>query len=367
MNSIRIEDVTAFLEGWAPGSYAENYDNVGLLVGRHHNPVSRVLVSLDVTEAVVDEAIKRNCELIISHHPLIFGGLKRLTGQDYVARTVEKAILNGINLLAIHTNLDNVKSGVNHKMAEVLGLEETRILRPVKGNLLKLTWFTPENRHLEVLSKVHQAGAGQIGDYSHCSFSSPGVGRFLPEVGSNPRLGEVGKAEEVNEIKAEVIIPENLQIPILNALFQAHPYEEVAYFLTRLENQWQEIGSGMVGIFEDEMDWPSFSQLLKDKFNLSTFRHTKAGFSKIKKVALCGGSGFFLLGDALKAKADVFLTSDIKYHQFFDADDKVVLVDLGHFESEQFTSYLILEKLSNHFPNIAVLLSEVRTNPVFYA
>jgi dinuclear metal center YbgI/SA1388 family protein len=364
---VPLSEISRYLDSWAPFELTEEYDNVGLLVGNPNCHVNRILVSLDVTEAVVDEAIENQCQLIISHHPIIFQGLKRLTGQNFVARIVEKAIRANISLYAIHTNLDNVSTGVNKKMAEVLGLKNPRILKPTQGKLIKISWFTPKDHYQKVLEQVHLAGAGQIGNYSDCGFSSEGTGQFKPNESANPRLGKIGSLEVVNEIKSEVVLPLFLKNKVLQALFDSHPYEEVGYFITNLENEWGDVGSGMVGDLEEDQNWDQFIQDLKSLFRIPVIRHTSPVRQVIKKVAICGGSGFFLLPNAIEAEADVFITSDIKYHQFFDADGRLALIDVGHFESEQFTSQLIVEKLSVHFANIAVLLSQVRTNPVFYA
>lgn len=365
MNS--INEIADFLEDWAPLKLAEDYDNVGLLVGKSSALISKILVSLDVTEDVIEEAISTGCQLVVSHHPVLFQGIKRLNGQNYVARTIEKAIRAGISIYAIHTNLDNVSSGVNKKMADVLGLVNTKILRPVPQKLLNLSWFTPIKNSQFVQDEVHKAGAGNIGNYSDCSFSTQGIGQFRPNEQANPHIGEIGKTEKVSEIKSEVVLPEYLKNKVLNALFKAHPYEVVAYSITRLENEWQDVGSGMVGELPEGKPWNQFVLDLKNSFGIQVFNHTKPMKEVIKKVALCGGSGFFLLPDSIRAGADVFITSDIKYHQFFDAEGRITLVDMGHYESEKFTSNLLMDKLSNHFPNIAVILSQTRTNPVFYA
>lgn len=364
---VTISEISTILEAWAPPKLAEEYDNSGLLVGNSSTTVSGILVSLDVTEAVIEEAIEKKCQMIVSHHPIIFQGLKRLTGQNYVARIVEKAIRANVALYALHTNLDNVATGVNKRMAEMLQLKDVIILKPTTGKLLKLTWFTPIENQNEVLAKVHLAGAGQIGNYQECSFSSVGTGQFLPNNDANPYLGEPGCLEFVDEIKSEVILPEHLKSKVLNALFEAHPYEEVAYFLTKLENSWNEVGSGMIGEFETAIHWSDLIGLIKQSFGLQFVRHTAPISQTVKRVAICGGSGFFLLSNAIAQRADVYITSDVKYHQYFDADGRIALIDIGHFESEQFTSQLIIEKLSVHFANIAVLLSQVRTNPVYYA
>ncbi len=364
---MKTSDILSFLDAWAPPALAEDYDNVGLLVGKKEAEVRKILVSLDTTEEVVNEAEALGCELIVSHHPILFKGLKKLNGQNYVARTVEAAIRKNIGLLAVHTNLDAVKSGVNKKMAERLDLQNLKPLRKAKEKLLQLSFFVPGENREKVLEAIHAAGAGQIGNYSHCSFSNEGTGQFLPNASSNPFLGQVGMLESVKESRVEVILPIYLKNKVLQALFESHPYEEVAYFLTALENEWQDAGSGMVGELPGEMEKGEFIQLVKRRFDLKMLRFTQSHAQKVKKVALCGGSGFFLLGDALASGADAYLTSDIKYHEFFDAEGRLMLMDLGHFESEQFTSELIFEKLSIQFPNIAVLLSKVRTNPVLYA
>jgi len=364
---MKLKEILSFFDQWAPNQLAEEYDNVGLLVGKPDQEINRILVSLDATENVVEEAISRNCDLIISHHPILFKGIKKLNGQNYVARCVEKAIKNGISLLAVHTNLDNVQTGVNHRIAMKLGLEKPRILRPMKNQLQILTFFVPEVQKESVLVALHNAGAGNIGNYSHCSFSSQGQGRFLPQPGSNPFSGTIGKPEEADEIRIEMILPKYKASTVISALKASHPYEEVAYFISNLENVWQDSGAGMVGDLPEEIAFDDFIQRVKKEFSLSMIKFTRPIKEKVKRIALCGGSGFFLLPDAKASGADVYLTADIKYHEFFDAEDQIVLMDIGHFESEQFTSSLIIEKLSIQFPSIAVLLSEMKTNPVFYA
>jgi len=364
---MKISEIISFLDNWAHPALAEEYDNVGLLVGKKERSVSKILVSLDATEAVVEEAIHLGCELIISHHPILFKGLKKLNGQNYVARTVEKAIENKVGLFALHTNLDAVSTGVNLKMASKLGLQNLKPLRPVAGKLLQLSFFVPLADKENVLNSIHLAGAGNIGNYSQCSFSTEGKGRFLPNENSNPSIGNVGKQEDVQELKIEVILPKHLKNKVLSALLASHPYEEVAYFITELENVWQDAGSGMIGNLSQAMTKNQLIDFVKQKFSVEMLRFTGTEKKSFKKIALCGGSGFFLLGDAVAQEADAYITSDIKYHEFFDSEGRLMLMDIGHFESEQFTSELIIEKLSNQFPNIAVLLSKIVTNPVFYA
>jgi len=364
---MQISNIISFLDGWANPSLAEDYDNVGLLVGRKERDVSRILVSLDTTEEVVEEAKKSGCELIVSHHPILFKGLKRLNGQNYVARTIENALINQIGIFGLHTNLDSIQTGVNAKMASRLALEDIRILKPTEGKLVQLYFYVPFEYKEKVVEAVHKAGAGEIGNYNQCSFSTEGKGRFLPNHKANPSIGKNGILEELSECKIEVILPKFLKNKVLTALIESHPYEEVSYGFVELDNEWQEVGSGMVGNLANPIPKQEFMDLVKRQFNLTTFRYTQSSKEMVEKVALCGGSGFFLLNNAKQANADVFITSDIKYHEFFDAEGKITLMDIGHYESEQFTSELIMEKLSNEFPNIAVLLSKTKTNPVFYA
>jgi dinuclear metal center YbgI/SA1388 family protein len=364
---MQIRELLSFFEQWAPSQLAEDYDNVGLLVGKPEAEITGVLVSLDSTEEVVDEAIARNCNVIVSHHPILFKGLKKLNGQNYVARCVEKAIRNGVALVAVHTNLDHIQTGVNHQIAQRLGLNETRVLRPLKNQLMKLEYFIPPSHHEKVLESIHAAGAGNIGKYSECSFSTSGKGRFTPNEGSNPFSGTIGQPQESDELKVEVIFPKHSYSRVMKALTEAHPYEEVACMITSVENEWQDAGAGMIGMLPEPLSQGDWLNHLKMQLSVSVVKYTKPIKDKVQTIALCGGSGFFLLSDAKAAGADVFVTADVKYHEFFDAEDRIQLMDIGHFESEQFTSSLIIEKLSIQFPNIAVLLSETKTNPVFYA
>jgi len=364
---MQIRELLSFFDHWAPFQLAEDYDNVGLLVGKPETEITGILVSLDTTEQVLDEAISRNCNVIVSHHPIIFKGIKKLNGQNSVSRCLEKAIRQGVALLAVHTNLDHVRSGVNNMIAQRLGLNETRVLRPLKNQLMKLEYFIPPSHHEKVLESLHAAGVGNIGQYSQCSFSTSGKGRFTPNKGSNPFTGKIGQPEESDEWKVEVIFPKHNYNTVLKVLKQEHPYEEIAFMITRVENEWQDAGAGMIGMLPDPLGLENWLKHLKRQLSVSVVKYTKPIKHRIQTVALCGGAGFFLLPDAIAAGADVLVTSDIKYHEFFDAEDLIQLMDIGHFESEQFTSSLIIEKLSIEFPNIAVLLSETKTNPVFYA
>ncbi len=359
-----LKAVLDFLDNLAPRQLQESYDNAGLLTGYPGMEVTGVLISLDCTEAVVEEAIGKRCNVIIAHHPIVFKGLKSLTGKDHVERTIIRAIKNDIAIYAIHTNLDNVSGGVNNKLAGLLGLTNLRILRPLK-NLQKLVTFIPGNDTRKVLDALHAAGAGNIGNYSECSFNVSGKGYFKPNAAANPTIGRQNVREEVIEDRVEVIFPGHLTTPVLAALREAHPYEEVAYYLTALENTNQEAGAGMLGDLPAALAPEAFLEHLKTRLGLACIRHTD--FTRpIKKVAVCGGAGSFLLPDALRQKADAFVTGDVKYHDFFAAEDRLMYCDVGHYESEVATKELLYDSLTKKFTNFALHLSECVTNPIKY-
>jgi len=361
---VRIKEVISFLESIAPSAYQESYDNVGLIVGNPTTKVEGILITLDCTEDVVKEAIEKGCNLIVAHHPIIFQGLKTLTGKNYVERTVINAIKNDIAIYASHTNIDNILEGVSGKIAKTIGLEEVKVLSPKKNLLSKLSFFAPKNDVKPILEKLHLAGAGNIGNYENCSFSSDGIGAFTPNNKALPHIGEAKKETKLEETKVEILLPTYLEEKIVNTLKKHHPYEEVAYYLVRLENSNQEVGSGTIGYLTNELEVEAFLSLLKEKFNLSCIKHTMFHKKKVKKIAICGGSGSFLLKQAIRQSADVFISADFKYHDYFDAENKIIIADIGHYESEKFTKDLFYEILSEKFVNIALCLSQVETNPI---
>ncbi|RFZ81435.1 Nif3-like dinuclear metal center hexameric protein [Mucilaginibacter terrenus] len=363
---MKLAQLTAYLESLAPLAYQEDYDNSGLIVGNPEQEVHQALVSLDCTEAVVDEAIANGYQVIISHHPIVFKGIKKFNGKTYVERVVEKAIRNNIALYAIHTNLDNIMTGVNARICETLGLVNTRILSPKTGLLKKLVTYVPVAQAEQVRSALFEAGAGHIGNYSETSFNAEGFGTFKADENATPFVGEPGKRHREHEIRIETIYPANLESKIIMALVLSHPYEEVAYDLYHVTNQHQQIGSGMIGELENAEQAEVFLGLVKQKMNAAVIRHTALTGKPIRKVAVCGGSGGFLLKHAIAAGADIFITADYKYHEFFDAEGKIVIADIGHFESEQFTQQLLCEIIQKKFVNFAVRLTTVNTNPVKY-
>jgi dinuclear metal center YbgI/SA1388 family protein len=363
---MKVSELSNYLESIAPLAYQESYDNSGLIVGDKDMPVKKVLISLDCTEDVVDEAIEIGANVIVSHHPIVFSGLKKFNGKNYVERVVMKAIKNDIALYAIHTNLDNVSHGVNLKITEKLGLRNAKVLDPKRSLLSKLITFAPHEHAGRIRDHIFAAGAGHIGNYSECSFNAEGYGTFKGNDNSNAFVGEKNITHTEPETRIEVMFPSRLESTIINALKDVHPYEEVAYYVVNLNNEHQEVGSGMIAEFEEAISEIDFLKLLTETFNVPVVRHTALMNKSIKKVAVCGGSGSFLLNSAQKHGADAFVTADYKYHQFFDAEGKILICDVGHYESEQFTMELLLEKIQKKFPTFAVCLTKCNTNSVHY-
>jgi dinuclear metal center YbgI/SA1388 family protein len=354
------------LESWAPTALQESYDNSGLITGHPEQEVTGVLISLDVTEAILDEAKAKGCNVIVSHHPIVFSGLKRLTGKTEVERIIIRSIREGIALYAIHTNLDNVAHGVNHAIATRLGLEDCRILSPMQGRIRQLVTYVPEAQAEAVRNALFAAGAGKIGNYSECSFNQLGTGSFKPESGANPVIGQTGQRQLEREERIELIYPDWLERDVMQALRSSHPYEEIAYQTWTLANNHQDIGAGMLGKLPAPIKSTEFLDSLKSTMKASVIRHTALVRETVERIAVCGGSGSFLLPAAIAAGADLFLTADFKYHQFFDAEDKLIVADIGHFETEQFTIDLVTDFLRGKFTTFAVRATELNTNPVHY-
>jgi len=363
---IKIKDITNCIEKIAPLNYAEDFDNVGLLIGDFNTEVTGVLVSLDTLENIVDEAIEKKCNLIVSFHPIIFSGLKKLNGKNYVERVVLKAIKNNIAIYAMHTALDNSFVGVNAKICEVLGLENKKILIPQKNTIKKLTTYVPTKDAESVRLALFEAGAGNIGNYDCCSFNTNGFGTYKGNENSNPVIGEKGNLHTENETFISVIFEKHQQQNILSALFKSHPYEEVAYDIVNLENIHQEIGLGMIGELTEEMEEIDFLNFVKNTMNAKGIRHSQLLGKPIKKVAVLGGSGSFAINNAIAKGADIYITSDIKYHEFYKAENKLIIADIGHYESEQFTKNILVDILTKKFPNFAIILSQKNTNPIYY-
>jgi dinuclear metal center YbgI/SA1388 family protein len=363
---MKIKEVLNYLDTVCPPAYQESYDNCGLIAGDAEQEVKGVLICLDSTEDVLKEAIKLKCNLIIAHHPILFSPIKKITGKTYPERVIISAIKHDICIYAMHTDLDNIRTGVNHKIAEKLGLQNLQILAPKKGLLKKVVTFCPRDKADEVRSAIFEAGAGVIGDYDECSFNAGGFGTFRAGKNANPFVGDKGIRHYEKEERIEVIYPAHIEKAVIDALVDSHPYEEVAFDIYKLENIHPRVGSGMVGELEKHMKEKDFLALLKKNMQVSGIRHTPLLGKKIEKVAICGGSGQFLLPDAIRSGAQIFVTADFKYHQFFDADNKIVIADIGHYESEQFTPQVILDLLNEKFNTFALRISKTNTNPVNY-
>lgn len=363
---MKLQSILPILEELAPLAYAEDFDNVGLLLGNSEQEISGILVCHDALENVVDEAIEKNCNLIVCFHPILFSGLKKITGKTYVERVVLKAIKNDIAIYAVHTALDNHQNGVNKIICNQLELINTKILVPKEKFIRKLITYTIPENHQKLRNALFEAGAGNIGNYEDCSFNSKGIGTYMGNENSNPEIGERFEFVENEEIKIEVTFEKHLESKILKALFKNHVYEEVAYEIYELQNHHQNIGLGMIGELEKEMNENDFLQFVKEKMQCESIRHTAFLNKKIKKVAVLGGSGSFAIGHAKRLGANAFLTADLKYHQFYEAENQLLLADIGHYESERYTKNYIVDFLIKKFPNFAIILSEQNTNPVKY-
>jgi len=367
MTTRPLHEILDILDELAPLAYAEDFDNVGLLVGNQNQNITGILVTHDALENVVTEAVDKKCNLIVCFHPIIFSGLKKLTGKTYVERAVIKAIKNDIAIYAVHTALDNMPDGVSHTMCEALGLSNTKVLIPKKNQLQKLVTYVPAAHKENLLSHVYAAGAGHIGKYKDCSFSLSGNGTYTPLTGAQPHSGSVGQASLEPEEQIHLILGKHKQSAVLKALFTHHPYEEVSYEITNLENENQHLGLGMIGELDKEQDEQAFLNHIKSVFKTGGVRHSALLGKKIKKVAVLGGSGAFAIAAAKAQGADVYITADLKYHDYYQAENKILLADVGHFESERFTKSHIARYLTKKLTNFAVILSSKNTNPINYS
>ncbi len=363
---MKISEILSVLEEMAPLTYAEDFDNVGLLVGNSESETTGILVCHDALENVIEEAIAKKCNLIVCFHPILFSGLKKFTGKNYVERAVIKAIKNDIAIYAVHTALDNHKEGVNKIFCDALGLINSKILVPKQNFIQKLVTYTLSENAEQLRNALFDAGAGKIGNYEDCSFNSQGIGTYMGNENSNPQMGERFEFVETQEIKIEVTFEKHMQSKILKALFSNHVYEEIAYEIYDLQNAHQNIGLGMIGELEKPMNEKDFLHFVKEKMQCGSIRHSAFLGKSIQRVAVLGGSGSFAIKNAIQVNADVFLTADLKYHQFYEAENQLLLADIGHFESERFTKNYIVDFLKKKIPNFAIIFSEENTNPVKY-
>ncbi len=361
---MKVYEITSYLEMFAPPGLQESYDNAGLIIGSAGSEVEKALITLDVTNEVVTEAIENGCDFIIAHHPVIFKSLKKIDYQTEQGALIARIIKEGIAVYAAHTNLDNVPEGVNGILADKLGLKNTRILSPKKDNLYKLVVFCPVDAAENVRNAIFNAGAGEIGNYSWCSFNSEGIGTFKASEKASPYVGKIGEVHREAEVRVETVVPSYFLKGVISAMIDAHPYEEVAYDLFPMANVQSNAGTGIVGELEKETAGEEFLAHVKNVLNAAAIRHTKFLNKPVKTVAVCGGSCSFLIDQAYRAGADVFITSDVKYHEFFDHSEEMIIVDAGHYETEQFAKELLYDKLIRKFPNFALQISKAKTNPI---
>ncbi len=363
---MKLKDLCSYLDSEVPLSFQESYDNSGLQVGMPESEIKSALLTIDVTEEVLDEAISQKCDVVISHHPVIFGGIKKITGRNMTERVLSRAIKNDIAIYSAHTSLDVVSNGVSRKMAEKLNLTDVRVLKPLENRIFKLVTYIPESHLDNVRQAIFDAGAGVIGNYDQCGYSSSGMGSFRGNEKSKPFAGQKGKIHHEKEIRFETVLYSHLKENVINALLRSHPYEEVAYDIYSLENRNGDIGMGCTGKLKKVMSEADFLKFVSEVFNAKGLRYSNRTGKMMKHIALCGGSGISLLPDAISSGADAFITADIKYHNFFDADKRILLIDTGHFESEKFSTEILYDLIIKKFPKFAVRFSETNTNPINY-
>ena len=363
---MKIKEIVSALDRFAPLPLQDGFDNAGLQIGLTEAEATGALLCLDVTEAVLDEAIALGCNLVISHHPLIFKGYKSITGKDYVERCILKAIRNDMVLYAAHTNLDNAKGGVNYKIAEKIGLKHLQVLEPKRNSLLKLVTFVPTEQAERVRKALFAAGCGNIGGYDSCSYNLKGEGTFRAGENTHPFCGSIGELHREEEVRIETILPSYKKGEVVRALLSAHPYEEPAFDLYPLENEWTQAGAGIVGELETPETELEFLKRIKKIFEVECVKHNRLTGREIQKVALCGGAGAFLIPQAIRSGADIFITGEIKYHDYFGHENEILLAEIGHYESEQYTKEIFYSIIRDLFPNFALHLSKINTNPIKY-
>ena len=363
---MKIKEIVRALERFAPLPLQDGFDNAGLQLGLTDAETTGALLCLDVTEPVIDEAIATGCNLIIAHHPLLFKPVKSITGKGYVERCILKAIKNDIVIYAAHTNLDNANRGVNFRIAEKIGLKNVRILAPKGETLLKLVTYVPDDQADKVREALFEAGCGHIGNYDSCSYNLKGEGTFRALSGANPYCGKIDELHHEKEVRIETVLPKYLKNSVLKALLEAHPYEEPAYDFYALDNEWNQVGAGVIGELDNPETEMDFLKRIKKTFEVECLRHNRLMGREIQKVALCGGAGAFLMNDAIGQHADVFLTGEIRYHDYFGHEKDILLAEIGHYESEQYTKDLFADYLKECFPDLMLHITKLNTNPIKY-
>jgi dinuclear metal center YbgI/SA1388 family protein len=362
-----IKEILTEIERLAPLPLQEGFDNAGVQVGDVNREVTGALLCLDVTEKVVHEAVEKGCNLIISHHPLAFKPFKSLTGNTYIERCLIKSCKYDLVIYSAHTNLDNAVGGVNYRLAEIIGLRKVRILSPQKQALLKIVTFVPEAHAETVRNALFEAGAGHTGNYDSCSFNLPGDGTFRAGENCHPYCGEAGKLHHEKEIRIETILPAFRKSNVLRALLSVHPYEEPAFDIYPLENVRHTAGSGIVGELPESEDAHEFLARIKKLFQADCVKHSGGWTGQfVRKIAVCGGSGAFLIPEAMAAGAEVFVTGEAKYNDFYDVENKLLLAVIGHYETEICTKDIFFDVISKKSATFAVHISNTDSNPVKY-
>lgn len=364
---MKVKELVSYIEELFPLAYQESYDNCGLIIGDVNMEMSGALICFDVNEKIVDEAIENSCNVIISHHPFIFKGIKRINNETIQDKIIRKAIQNNVAIYAAHTNVDNSIDGINRYAADLLSLKHLKILKPIDADLYKIVVFCPEEFSGKVRDALFKAGCGNIGNYDRCSFNTEGFGTFRASEKANPFAGKINEYHFEKEFKIETIVPKYLLNHAIHLMVENHPYEEVAYDVMPLFNKNQNVGAGIIGNLEKPIILKDFFEIVKEKLGVNVLRHNSSSLNtQIQRIAYCGGSGSFLINDAIRSKADIFITGDVKYHDFFDAQNSIVIADIGHFESEHFIQDILFDRLTNFFPKFAVLKTKIITNPVNY-
>ena len=365
---MKIKEVIQFLEQKFPLHWQEDFDNCGVQCGDKERELTGIVVCFDMSEAVIDEALAQGSNMVISHHPIIYKhGLKKIEPTNRVGKIIYKALENKILLYSMHTNIDSGKAGGNVLFAKKLELQNLSVLVPKENQFCKLVVFVPAENSALLKEAMFKIGCGNIGNYSHCSYSCEGIGSFKPLTGVNPHIGKHNRLERVDEERIEMIFPKNIKRQVIETLYGHHPYEEPAFDIITLENQNREVGLGRIGLLPTSMLAKDFILYIKEKLNLDFVKFSGNRDAEIKKVAVCGGGGASFISEALTAGVNAYITGDLKYHDFFIPENKMLLIDIGHFEGEHFIREIITSLLQENFNTFATHFTEVEIPVIHHA
>lgn len=363
---MKISEITGAIEKYAPLWLQEEWDNAGLQVGDTDREATGAVLCVDATEAIVDEAIDRGVNLVISHHPLLFRGLKRITGRTATERIVAKALKHDIAIYSAHTNMDSAPGGVSWATGRRAGLTAMRTLVPQQGRLMKLAVFVPSAYSNAVSEALWNAGAGRMGNYDRCAYMTDGRGTYRPLPGADPAIGTVGQSHTEAETRIEVVFPTAISGRVVQAMLKAHPYEEPAFDLIPLANDITSAGLGVIGSLKTPMPASEYIAWVKQALGIGAIPYAGDARRMVHRVALCGGAGAEFIGNAIAAGADLYMCGDLKYHDFTTHADSIVLADIGHYESEQCTKEIFYDIIQKNFPNFATYYAEEDKNPISY-